>query len=519
MRADARRGTAKLLAALMVAVLLAVTLGAPALAGWLSRIGRIADDTGGAGSVMRHGLGASDDLGGMFARHMKALPPETQSGAALAAHATPEGHWRFVNRDGEAFTAASAVEMERALSTLLPDRPPGPAAKLELYLSEDTVFRRPDLIGGLPADANLNLLSGNTAFKLSRITGEPLALAAEIKPHLRLRLQPGEAHLFAEAVWQLSRPLNKSNMRVVSLEPGGAHVIPSVPRLDAVTKAAEVDRVDPWKLPSALRSLKGQTVVVTGRVDGQTLRFKPEGGAERTVLVDDLMTAARDADVNLVLLQSDKALQPGGRNWLWQSLEVKGLDDALQRSTLADFLEALGSVRGGLAIGASNSQAGRVRFDIVPAKPADIAAPISDTIVGWTADILTRMLGNVTIEAIKVDAVDKERQDELDRRIVPGIPSHLQWAYFGAVVLGLIGFQYSWGWWVRLWPAEQRAEYAGAVGYQAARVVRVLLYLLVFLPIVGIPAGVWAMLVGLAGQLWALLTAPYRLVRWAWSKL
>ncbi|HMS77966.1 MAG TPA: MFS transporter, partial [Burkholderiaceae bacterium] len=47
--------------------------------------------------------------------------------------------------------------------------------------------------------------------------------------------------------------------------------------------------------------------------------------------------------VALVLLQSDKALQPGGRNWLWQTQEVKGLDDALNRSTLADFLDALGA--------------------------------------------------------------------------------------------------------------------------------------------------------------------------------
>lgn len=503
--------------ALLGGVMLAASMVAPVHAGFLSKIGRLADDAGGAGSAVRHGVGASDEIAGAFARHMKSLPPEAQGGAALAAHATPEGHWRFTNRTGEHFTAANAAEMERVVATLLPENLPG--AKLELYLSEDTVFMRPDLVKGLPADAKLHLLTSKESFRLSRVPGDALRFVAEIRPHLKL--QVGERLVFEEAVWQLSRPLNKSNMRVISLEPGGAAFIPSVPKLDAATKTALVDRVDPWKLPSALKSLRGQTVVVTGRVEGKTLRFKPEGGAEKTVLVDDLLGAAREADVNLVLLQSDKPLQPGGRNWLWQSLEVKGLDDALQRSTLADFLDALGANRGGLAIDASQSGAGRARLDILPQRSAGATTsePITDAVVGWAGDLVSRMLGNVVVEGIKIDAVDKERQQELDNRIVPGIPAWVQWTYIAGIVMGLIGYAWSSRWFARLWPAEDRAEYAGAAGYHAARAVRLLAYLLVFLPIVGIPAGAWAMLVGLAEQVWAGVTAPFRFIRWLGRKL
>lgn len=506
--------------ALVVLLLLAWLCAAGAVrqahAGWLSKIGRLADDAGGGGgSVARHGLGGGDNLGGALARHLKTLPGDSAKGtSALAAHATPEGHWRFANAQGEVFTAASAAEMERALATLLPDRPPG-AIKLDLYLSEDTVFHAPHLVKGLPGYANLHLLTGKQAYKLTRIAGDLPRFAAEIRPHLSLHI--ADRATFQEAVWQLSRPLNKSNMRVVSLEPGGAAVIPSVPRIDAATKGAMIDRVDPWKLPQALRSLRGQTLVVTGRVEGRTLRFKPEGGAEKTVLVDDLMAAARDGDVNLVLLQSDKALQPGGRNWLWQAQEVKGLDEALQRSTLADFLDALGAQRGGLAVDASATVSGRTRLDIVPGLAA--AEPVSQAIGNWAGDLVSQMLGKVAIEAIKIDVVDKSRQEELDLRLVPGIPAAVQWTYLAGIVMGLIGHAYSLSWWARVWPPEDRKEYANRRGYYAARGARLLALLFLFLPIVGIPAGIWAMLVGFAQQVWMVITAPFRLLRWIAGKL
>lgn len=495
--------------ALVVGRLLLMVGGAEA--GWLSRIGRLADDAGtSSGGAMRHGL-PGDDIASAFARHMKSLPGDAENAASLAAHATPEGHWRFTNRNGEHYTAANSAEMERVTAMLLPHQPAG-KLKLELYVSEDTVFHRSDLISTLPADARLHLLTEKQAFKLARAGGDRAGFTAEIRPHLKLQI--GARQHFDEAVWLLSRPLNTSDLRVVALEPGGSAVIPSVPKFDPATKAPLIDRVDPWRLPSALKSLRGQTVVVTGRVEGKTLRFKPEGGAEKTVLVDDLMASARDADVNLVLLQSDKPLQPGGRNWLWQRQQVKGLDEALRRSTLADVLDALGANRGGLLVDPGRSASGRARLDIVPA-----TAPVSDVIGNWAGDIVSQLLGNVVVEAIKVDAVAKERQDELDLRIVPGIPAFAQWTYLVALVLGLIGHAYVFSWFSRLWPAEVRSEYASNGGYQAARLVRFLVLLLLFLPLVGIPAGIWAMLVGMAQQLWQVVTAPFRLIRWLAGKL
>ncbi len=46
--------------------------------------------------------------------------PKPVKGAALAAHATPEGHWKFVSREGEVFTAGNADELARVRSVLAP---------------------------------------------------------------------------------------------------------------------------------------------------------------------------------------------------------------------------------------------------------------------------------------------------------------------------------------------------------------------------------------------------------------
>jgi hypothetical protein len=109
-----------------------------------------------------------------------------------------------------------------------------------------------------------------------------------------------------------------------------------------------------------------------------------------------------------------------------------------------------------------------------------------------------------------VYARDDQRQKELDRRLIPFIPSGYQFAYLMGLVAGVLGWPVASQWYARVWPPEQRAEYRGAVGYRAAQGARLLAYLLLFLPIVGIPA----LIVSFMQQLWGLAMLPVRAVRW-----
>lgn len=487
----------------------------PAEANWLTRLAREAGEAG--GGAARHAGRGLDNLGGI-SRYLKSLPHDSKS-VSLGAHVTPEGHWKFTNREGEVFTAANADEMARVVKTLAPDQ--AGAGKLKLYLSEDTVFARPEMIKDLPADAELHLLARERSYRLSRAPAQAASsgFLAEVKPGLLLRLS--ERNLFDEALWHLKRPLSRTSIRVVSLEPGGAQTLSAAPRFDAQSKAALIDRIDPWKLPAALASIRGQTLLVTGRLEGEFLHFRPASGTEMSLLIDDLKRAAKNSDVNLVVLEAADPLQPGGRNWFWQRVEVKGLDEALKRVDFADFLDALGPHRQTMVIEARRSIDGRIGFDVssTGAEVGALTDSITNTMSSWTEGIFSQAVGNILTSGIKADLVDEERQRELDMRIVPGIPSLIQYLYLAGLLFGLAGLGYVKRWWEWVWPAEQRSEYLGTAGFRAARAVRLVLFSLVFLPVVGMPAGLWAMVKGFLEQVWMVIALPFRLVKRLWRRI
>jgi hypothetical protein len=484
---------------------LVLTASVPgAQAEWLSRLARIGTEVGEvAPKAGRLGIVELERA----AAHIRTLPVGAKSGV-LAAHATPEGHWKFVNRDGEVFTAGTPEEMQRVLPALLPEAPTN--AKLSLYLSEDTLFGDRALLKELPPGARLHVVAGTDSYPLlPRPDSGPEALYAAVRPSLLVETR--DRALFDEAVAQLERPLVRSSIRTLALEAGGPPTLSSYPRLDADTKQALVDAIDPPALPLALGSVRGQTVLVTGRVDDTLLLFRPSSGAEQSLKLAELTRAAADADVNLVILHADTPRQPGGRNWLWQRISVGGLDDALKRATLGDFLDALAAARGEFRVAMQREGSGRVAIRAVPADAGSQPMGGITSVVGdlWTST-LSNVTGNVVTTAVEVHARGEERQKELDRRLVPYIPSWYQFAYLAGFVAGILAWPVASQWYARLWPPERREEYRGAAGYRAAQGVRFLVFLALFVPIVGLPA----LLVSLALNLWALLTLPARAVRW-----
>jgi hypothetical protein len=491
------------------AVLLLATAVPAAHANWLSRLGRIGSEVGEVGAAGSKAARTGVVELERAAAHIKTLPAPAKGGAVLAAHATPEGHWKFVNRDGEVFTAATPEELQRVVPTLLPEA--GSGGKLGIYLSEDTLYRDRAMLKDLPPDADLHVVVGSDSYRLiARAEAGASTLVAAVRPHLMLDVR--ERALFDEAIAQLERPLSRSQIRTLALEPGAPGTLSSYPRLDAETKAALVDAVDPASLAAALPSIRGQTVLVTGRIDDNHLYFRPASGSEQSLKLSDLTRAAADNDVNLVILQADAPRQPGGRNWFWQRIAVDGLDDALKRAKFGDFLDALGAANGEFRVSVQREGSGRVALRAVPA--GGDAQPITG-IVGdlWTSTV-SSVTGNVVTTAVEVHARDEDRQQELDRRIVPGISSWFQISYIFNLVAGVLGWPVASGWFARLWPKEQREEYGSAFGYRAAQAARFLAYLLVFLPIVGVPAFVVSLLL----QMWALITFPVRAVRWLFAE-
>ena len=442
----------------------------PARADWLSRLGTLADRTGVRVERAASGLDAA-------AAQVKRLP--AAKGAALAAHVGSEGHWTFVNRAGERYTAGTPEELKRVMGVLAPEVRAD--QRLTLMLTEDAVFKHRGLLKDLPRNADLMIAIEKEAYPLVRRAGAGETLFAEVRPNVLIEL--GERAAFDEAAWQLARPLDRARIRVLALEPGGPVVLAPSPRLDPQTRRALTDAIDPDKLAPALRSIAGQTAVLTGRIAGDQLVFRTASGVERSLVLKDLQEAALAADVNLVILQSATPRQPGARNWLWQRATVDGLERAVERAHLADFFNALGIDQSRLLVSAMPSGPGRVTLRAVPMTGE--SAPLS-SLSGIFSEIVSEVAGKVVTTGVEASMRSAERQREVDQRLVAWLPSSVQNIYLGLMVLGLMGLATARRWWGRIWPAERREGYGGAFGYLAAAGLRLAAFVLVFMPVVAV---------------------------------
>jgi hypothetical protein len=476
--------------ALAVVLLLPVAI----MAGWLEKI---------AGTAVRASLPISPGLESAV-RYVRSLPAKGDV-VALAAQGTPEGHWRFVSKSGETFTAGTPDEMKRVVTVLHPEARPG--ARLALYLTQDTVLRDRVALKALPAGIDLSVVAGADSYRLlrrSEAAGE--RTFAEIRPNLVIEM--GDKRLFEEAVWQLARPLDAARVRVLALEPGGPATLPASPRIDPASKRALVDPIDPASLFAAMRGVTGQTLVIVGRMERDLIIVRPSSGSEHALIAKDLLKAAAAADVSLVvLLAASTPRQPGGRNWLWQRVGVRGLDEALRNARMADFLNALGSSSRRLAVVAL-PQGQRTALDLQPAGDLPSAAP-ARPVAEFLANAVSDLTGRVTATSMLASVRSAAHQQELDYRLLPGIPSAAQIGYGLLLVLGLLGVPVSRLWWQRVWPPETADDYAGRTGYWAARAARGLGFGLVFVPLTAPVSAPYC----LGPQVREALTAPARLWR------
>ena len=178
------------------AALLLASAAPVAQANWLAKLARGAGEAG--SEATRFGAVGLERATAVIERL-----PATAKGSALAAHATPEGHWKFVNREGEVFTAGTPDELKRAVPTLLPEAAAG--AKLAFYLDEDTVFGDRAVLRDLPEGSSLYVVAGRDSYALVRRSDAASdALFAAVRPHLVVALS--DRGLFEDAMAQLERP-------------------------------------------------------------------------------------------------------------------------------------------------------------------------------------------------------------------------------------------------------------------------------------------------------------------------
>jgi hypothetical protein len=303
-------------------------------------------------------------------------------------------------------------------------------------------------------------------------------------------VEAGAREVLAEIVRQIERPVDRALVRILALESGGPTGILRSPSVEPGERRARPDVVDPGHLGRAIGSVSGQVVLVSGRLDGQRLVFKPGSGPEGAMSVAQLAQDAARANVNLVILDTSSPRQPGTRNWLWQRMALSNFDKALGGASLGGFLYVLAGEPEKLVISGAAMADGRIEIVSRPLSstgPAPVAN-LTEVVAGTWADIVSETAGSIAIRGLRASLLTMERQREIDRRIVPGIPSRVQAGYLALLALGLLALPVVNQWWRRVWPRESEAQYAGRAGFAMARLARGIVFATLFLPLVASPA-------------------------------
>lgn len=486
------------LALLLSALLLSATSSD---AGWLTRLAREGSEA--AGRAGRHGVDVPGP-GGRAARILHEIPDAKQN--ALAAHATPEGHWQFVNAEGKTFTVGTPDEMSRVEHALLPDRRPSTDKPVDLYLSKESLFVSIDNFDVLPAAARLHVVIDGKRYPLynTAASGQP-ALSVEFRKNVRVPVQNRAG--FREAIAYLARPLNQSNIRVLSVREGGVRQLSYTPKRDA-SGITQVDNVDPKHVREAIATARGKTLLIAGEVDNGVMKFA--GGGSPSISLDELRAAARTGDVDLIILHTQAGRQPGGRNWLWQRVGVRGLEEAKKKRVFADFVEALGAERGMYEVTAATESGGRMKLFAQPWH--DSRTVVTET-SNWVSDAVAKLTGDMVMQAVEVASRNANEQKERDRRIIPFIPSGLQIAYILGLVAGIGGYPTAAAWWQRIWYRAPRPAERSRVLYFLAGLPRFIVFFFLFLPLVGVPA----VIVHYTIKAWRFVSAPFRWIA-AWRR-
>lgn len=417
----------------------------------------------------------------------------------IAAELTDIGHWRMVNREGEAFTAAGDAEVARGLQTLAPDVQAG-RARLHVHVTADTALRRGAPLAAMPTNAEVSLVMGGRRFGVVRSTGQPTRVAIGRE----FLVEAGAREVLAEIVRQIERPVDRALVRILALEPGGSTVILRSPSVEPGERRARPDVVDPGHVGRAIGRVSGQVVLVSGRLDEKRLVFKPRSGSEGAMAIAQLAQDAARADVNLVILDTSSPRQPGTRNWLWQRMALWNFDKALGGASLGGFLHVLAGEPEKLVVSGAAMAGGRIDMELRPLSssgPAPVAN-LTQVVAGTWADIVSETAGSIATRGLRASLLTVERQREIDRRIVPGIPSMIQAGYLALLGLGLLVLPVVNQWWRRLWARESEVQYAGRAGFAMARLARGIVFATFFLPLVALPAllvRLVSMMSGLAG--------------------
>ena len=296
-------------------------------------------------------------------------------------------------------------------------------------------------------------------------------------------LRVNNIHEIRDGLWMLQRPSMTKAVHFFRLDEKAPSLIAdNASNLSVNSVAAD-------GLLSAMKAIKNQTLVLSGRiVDGQLL-----GTGKSSVSMEQLRKMADENDIHLFVLDSDKPALVLKK--VSGSMRKAVKNNLIQFDTIGDFFNRLSDSSGTNKLELHASRSGRNQIAI-QWKSDGVETNVN---VG----ALTHMPLHLLLHSSLSHMPDRARSRELEDRIIPGIPSMLQFYVIASVVLGFTALGTSWRLWRKLWLLRARKEYKNLAVFLLLWPLHRLGFLLIFIP-----------MFGLFSFIWLLLSSVYKIFDW-----
>jgi len=411
----------------------------------------------------------------------------------LALGFDEDGVARLADTTGGEWTVRNFGELDDLAwqSAMLKDA--GSYRRIELYVRDDQLFSHQTRLAALPENLDLHIVHRRKDVYPVRRGSEGDGLQVEARPDVLV--DAANLRDLDQILFRLERVLNRAALRLLKVVPDSAQKLPSLPDR-VVARAPEPQAIDPSNIAQSLRALRGQTAVLTGRIENSVLLTQTRRGGKITRLpIAEIRAAARDADINLIILDTNVPLQPGVGGLLGKR-RSKTLDAAFQANTHGEFLAALARHDAPINLRVESNGSRHVAISSVDRRPDVEMNP------GESAHI------EHVVHGIHLLSRTREFEEEHDLRLVWWLPSYVVVGLIVNFVAGVLAWGIAYGeWWARIWPppaAHQwfRRKVAGAA--------RSFVFFGLFLPLFGGMALVWMVLrVALI-----IVLIPVRLATW-----
>ena len=390
------------------------------------------------------------------------LPDHFKEFTAVTITPDGNGHWLIKQSDGTFVRFHSAGDI------------PADNAKPALILRGDNLPDSLDPFDSLPTDVPV-LIRGKKGhlFELQRSPSTALV-------YKRIRLSVSDINKVHSALWLLQRPSGGAGVRFVEFSDRADTPLPE----KRYGSRLAVEKVGRTRLLDSMDSMKRETVVLSGRIEGGQLFGV--GAESRGITLSELRQSATDNDIKLLILESDTP-----STVLKQS--ARSMDQALKNSTalydtVGDLYSRLSDSSNRQLMDLHISSSGQQQMAIHWQPPK---ADVRQSSVG---SLLKHLPAHALLHSMRLYTPDESRGRELDSRIIPGIHSWVQYYLISSVVLGFIAIGTSYRHWCRLWGLGRRKTYRFFVVFLLFWLIHKLLFVVAYMPLLGTFSFVWLVL-------------------------